>query len=487
MRRTRRILAIALASAGGLVVLGAGFAAFLLFTTPGGRLALRVANGRELPVRAQFFDGSLASRFLLRGVELRIGPVEAEIDTVTIAWRPRSLRGRHIDLTRVDIAGARVVVHEGEVDSLAAPQSARADTAAARWGIAIERLRVRRATVAAPGDVQLDSVDVTASGAPDGYRADVVARGRAWRIADASVFARVSGNTEGATIDSLVARTLGGGVYGGGFVRWTPGLAWNARLAGDTLRIGELAPAPEDWLGAISFRAQSTGVLHDDSTRIDVDLTSLDGTLRGRPLTARGRVSLRGSTLEASDARVTWGSARATLSGSMADVADVTLDAAIPSLAEILPRAHGSATVKGRITGTPAQFQVNVTAAGRGVRTAGRDVPDLDAVLDVSLDATNYVPHAADVRRADIRLAGGTLNVHGRASWQDAITWDVAVTARDFETGTLAPSQWDLRGLVSMRAQAAAGGGAARTSRAVSRLNRWGARCATAPFLAAER
>ena len=452
MRRTRRILAIALASAGALVVLGAGLIAFVLFTTPGGRLALRVANGRELPIRAQFFDGSLASRFLLRGVELRIGPVEAEIDTVTIAWRPQSLRGRRFDLSGVDIAGARIVVHEGEEDSLAAPATARADTAAGRWGIAIESLRVRRATVTAPGDVQLDSVDVTASGAPDGYRADVVARGRAWRIADARVFARVSGNTEGATIDSLVLRALGGGVYGGGFVRWTPGLAWNARLAGDTLRIGEVAPAPEDWLGAISFRASSTGVVRDDSTRIDVDLTALDGTLRERPLSARGRVSLRGTVIAASDARVTWGSARATLSGSMADVADVTLDAAIPSLAEVLPRARGSATVKGRITGTPAQFQVNLTAAGRGVHAGSRNVPDLDAVLDVRLDATNYVPHAVDVRRADIRLAGGTLNVLGHASWQDAIAWDVTVVARDFETGTLAPSKWDLRGLVSMRA-----------------------------------
>ncbi|HEU4364001.1 MAG TPA: translocation/assembly module TamB domain-containing protein [Candidatus Krumholzibacteria bacterium] len=456
MSRTRRILLVVAASAGALLVLVVLFGAFVLFTTPGGKLALRIANGRDLPVRAASFDGALVRRFRLYGVALRVEAVEADMDTVTIAWRPRSLRLSRLEFTEIDVAGARVVVHE-RAESQATAAAVAADTTEGRWKIATERLRVRRATMTAPGGVHLRAVDVTASGEPDGYRADVVAAGDVWRVSNARVFVRVSGTTEGATLDSLDAHALGGNVRGSGFVRWSSALAWNARLQGDSLRAGAIAPAPEEWLGAVSFRLSGSGEIRDDSTRIDVDLASLDGTLRDRPLSARGRASLRGTVIEASDARVTWGSAYATLSGSMAETADVTLDAVIPSLAEILPRASGSGSVKGSITGTPAQIRVNVAATGRGLRAAGRDMPDLDAALDVLLDADNYVPRAADVRRGDIRLAGGTLNVRGRASFPnqgtDAITWDVALDAKDFETSTLTPARWDLRGPVSVRAR----------------------------------
>jgi translocation and assembly module TamB len=451
MARARRITTIALGSAAVLVSLVLVFAAFVLFTTPGGRLALRIANGRNLPARAEAFDGVLASRLRLMGVELRIGQISANIDTVTIAWRPQSLRNQFLEFREIDVAGARLVILEGGVDSsLAATDKSAMDTTTTEWKITARRVRVRRASVTAPGDVRMHDVDVVASGGPAGYRADVSAAGDAWRLHDMRVFARASGNTQGATLDSLDVHTLGGVVRGGGFVRWTPGVSWNARLDGDNVHVGEIAPAPEEWLGAISFRARGTGTVRGDSTRVDVGLASLDGTMRDRPLSASGRVALRGTLMEASDLRIAWGSARATLSGSMGDVADVTLDASIPSLAEILPRAHGSASVKGRLTGTPSAIRVNVTASGRGVRAAGRDIPDLEAVVDAGFEATGYAPYAVDVRRGNIRLSGGTLDLRGRVSWKDAIDWDVALATRDFETGTLTPARWDVRGPLSL-------------------------------------
>ncbi|HXV14773.1 MAG TPA: translocation/assembly module TamB domain-containing protein [Candidatus Krumholzibacteria bacterium] len=454
MTRARRITGIAAIGAGALVVLVVLFAAFIVFTTPGAKLALSVANGRELPVRAVSIDGTLARRFTLYGLEVRTGSVTASIDTVVMAWRPLALRHRRLDLEDVTIAGAGVAITLEPDDSARAVPAPR-DTATAPWAVHADRVRVRRASVDAPGDVHLREVEVTASGGPDGYQADVRVSGSAWRFAEARAFVRASGNSTAATVDSLEARVLGGVVRGHAFVRWDPALSWRARLAGDSLQVGELADVPEDWMGAVSFRARGTGSHGADSLRVGLDLESLDGSLRGKPLSARARVEVGRGRIEASDASVRWGSARATLEGSMAEVADVRLDAEIPSLAEILPRAQGSASVRGRLAGSPERIEVDVEARGRGVRAGRVDIPDLDATVDATLDASDYAPQAADVRRADVRVGDGSLEARGKVSWRAGIEWDAAITMSDFETSTLTPARWNLYGPVSMRATTA--------------------------------
>ncbi|HET6349867.1 MAG TPA: translocation/assembly module TamB domain-containing protein, partial [Candidatus Krumholzibacteria bacterium] len=324
--------------------------------------------------------------------------------------------------------------------------------ASSRWTIVAERVRVRRGSVDTPGDVHLHDVDVVASGSLDGYRATVRAAGSAWRIDDARAFARVAGDLTAATADSLDVHALGGTVHGSAFVRWKPGLSWNARVAGDSLHVGALTDARDDWVGAITFRARGSGLVHDDTTRVGVDLASLNGTLRGKRVFARGRVDIDGRHIAASDAVVRWGSAHATLSGHMAETADVRLDATIPSLAELLPRAHGSARVRGRIDGSPERIRVQVNATATQLRADQWTFPDLDAIVDATLSARDYVPNAVEVQRADVHVAQGTLSASGRASWQEAIEWDARVSTQDLETSLLTPRRWDLHGPVSIRA-----------------------------------
>jgi translocation and assembly module TamB len=318
--------------------------------------------------------------------------------------------------------------------------------------VTADRVRVRDASVDAPGDVHLHRVDIAASGGPGGYRAEVRASGSVWRLAEARAFVRASGDTRAAAADSLEVRALGGVVRGDAFVRWTPGLSWRGRLHGDSLRVGALAGKPEDWLGAVSFRAAGTGVLHGDSTRIAADVQALEGTLRDRPLSARGRVEVGRGRIDASDAWVRWGSARATLSGRMADVADVRLDAVIPALGEILPRARGSASLHGTLAGSPERIEVDVEARGRDVRAGRFDIPDLDATLDATLSANDYVPHTAEVRRAQVRVGERQAEVRGSVSWREGLEWNALVSADQFETSTLSPARWNLYGPISIRA-----------------------------------
>lgn len=463
MTRALRIVRRVLVGVGILLALAILLASFAIFTTPGAKFVLALANRSDLPVHARTIEGSLARRFELHGVDVRAGAIEASFDTVAVEWRPMALRDRRVELVDATVAGARVVIRPQVPDSAgietgvarkslrekkrresgAAPQGA--------WTVLADRLRVRNASVDAPG-VHLRDINIVASGGTDAYHAEVAAAGSVWRVDEVRAFARVSGNAAAVTADSLDVRLLGGTVRGDAFVRWEPHLSWRGHFDGDSLRVGELAGAPGDWLGAIAFRAHVDGSLREDSTLVGLALESLEGTLRGRALSARGRVDVDRGRIQASDVRLRWGSARASLSGSMAEVADVRLDATIPSLSEILPRARGSARIRGRITGTASRIEVDVDAGARAVRAGRFDIPDLEAALDATLLAHDYVPYGADIRRADLRIAEGRLETAGTVSWRDGIAWDVALEADRLETSTLTTARWNLYGPVSVAA-----------------------------------
>lgn len=450
MRSTRRIIGIVFAILGGALALVLAVAAFVLFTEPGARLGLSIANRRNLPAHAREIHGTLARRVVLLGVELHTGPVNATADTVIVAWRPLSLRARRIDVTDVLVAGGRVEI---------TPSGAKSDTVRAStkptnrkpWLFNATNIRVRSTTLDAPGNTHLRDVSLTASGGPDAYRAVARFSGSAWRFTNMQAFIRAAGNTHAASSDSLEVHTLDGVVHGNAFVRWSPGLSWRARLAGENVHVGEMAKIPADWAGAVAFRARSTGVVHDDTTRVGVDLASLDGTLRGRPVFARGRVDVDGHRITASDVDARWGRASVKLSGSMADSANVRFDANIPALGEILPRARGSVSARGTLIGTPERAQVRVDARGTGVRTGKWDLPNASANIRATLDARAYRPYAVEVQRADIDLAGGRLQASGRASWEKGIEWSGRVEASNFEPSTLTPRKWNLRGPISLR------------------------------------
>ncbi len=453
MTRARRIVKFAGIAVLSALVVAVALAAVALFTTPGARLVLRIANGRALPVSARAIEGALANRFVLIDVDLNIDPVVATVDTLVVVWRPWALRQRLIAVDELIAIGAHLHIKEG-ADTVAAPE--RTDPAgeeAKQWLMDAKRVRVRRSSVDVSDDVRIRDVDVIASGGWNSYRADVRATASLPLVGSVRAFVRAKGDTHAVTADSLDAHLLGGAVHGDAFVRWKDGVAWRARVRGDSLQPGQLTETPTDFLGAISLRAKTEGVVHEDTTRVSAEILSLEGTMRGRPISARGRIGIDGPRLLASDARVQWGRAHATLSGSMADVADVTFDASIRSLAELVPRARGSASVRGRVTGSPTRIDVNIAASGRNVRAGRFDVPAFNAVLDATLSADDYVPHSTTIRRLDASMAGGRLRASGTASWRDGVQWDARVSADRVETSIVTPPKWKLRGPVSVRAE----------------------------------
>jgi translocation and assembly module TamB len=449
VKHVKRILSIVLAVGGGALALALAAAVFVLFTEAGSRLALSIANKRSLPIKARAIHGTLAHRVVILGAEVHIGPVNATADTVVVSWRPLELRSRHIAVTDVEVAGAHIMVVPAATPG-ATPAKPNNEKTRKPWIFDAEHVRVRNTKLDAPGNVHLRDVNITASGRHDGYRAVAQFTGSVWRFDTVRAFMRAEGNTKAATADSLEVDVLGGVVHGNAFVRWSPGLSWRARIAGDSVHIGEMMSKPEEWPGTLTFRVRGTGIVHDDTLRVGADLQSLSGTLRNRPAFARGRVDIDGKTIAASDMRVRWGRASASLSGSMADSANVRLDATVPSLAEILPRASGSGRVRGTITGTRERVNVAVDAGASGVRVAGWSAPGVTANIRAALAAEDYRPYSVEVQRAEVHVAGGWLETRGHASWKNGIEWNARVAATNIETSALTPPKWNLSGPLSM-------------------------------------
>jgi len=427
----------------------------VLFTTPGARVAVAIVNARDLPVRIGEFDGRLAHTFRLRAVEFRTESADVHADTVDVTWSPLSLRHRHVAVDRVEVRGVRLQVGVGS----AAPDTSVVSTAgpartAKAWKIDVARFEVRDGAVDAPGDVRVRGISVTGSGGPDGYRADVSASGGAWRVREAVLRAHVSGNRGAATLDTLTVEAIDGVVRGSGFLRWDPALAWRASVAADSLRPAMVTDAPDDWVGEVSLRANATGSQGGDSTRVAVHLESLTGMLRGRVLRAHADVAMENDLIRASNAEVYWGRASARWSGTLSDAVAVTLNATVPSVDEILPRATGSLDVQGRVSGTPRALEGSLTVRTTGVRVDSFRVPDLDGVIDAAVSGPqDYAPERADIRRLDIRADDGRAHATGSVTWKRAVAWDLDVGTDHFETSLVTPPAWKLSGPVTLRAR----------------------------------
>ena len=193
------------------------------------------------------------------------------------------------------------------------------------------------------------------------------------------------GNHQQATLKSLQARMPTGTLDATGTVGWAPGLHWDiaATLAG--FDPGYFAAG---WDGNVSGRFSSRGnALPAPQTGFNASLNvpQLRGTLRGRPLDARGDFTLRGQQGQG-DLTLSLGGSRVTARGSVGNTLDVQAAFQPLLLNDLLPSGAGS---------------LNGTLKLTGVRNA----PNLDA--DLSGNGLKWNDWSA-----------ATLSVRGRLPWQ---------------------------------------------------------------------
>ncbi|MGD2153588.1 MAG: translocation/assembly module TamB domain-containing protein, partial [Gemmatimonadales bacterium] len=333
----------------------------------------------------------------------------------------------------------------------------------------------------APYGVSIREGRLRAAGGLEDYRLEVEAaleaRGASGRLRLAGW-----GDLRGLTVDSLRAELLEGELRGNGRLVWQPWTEWTVTVAGDGLSPGSLLADPGEWPGSLTLRARSEGRIGAGGTDARIQIDTLYGELRRRPVGAKAVASAdsTGRALVRLDAL--WGSAEAHVDGEIGAAIELEFDLDAPNLRQLQPRATGALAVSGRVEGprsAPAlRGVVSAAAVGFGShrleRLTGRVELDLadpgTAVVDLeaarlvvsgrrvgslvvrahgSRGADDTAAVLIDELRADV--LGGRVEAEGWATWQPQPAWRVTLTATDVAPATLMPDPAQWPGALSLR------------------------------------
>ncbi len=221
------------------------------------------------------------------------------------------------------------------------------------------------------------------------------------------------GNDQQVTLRRLQATMPSGTLNATGTVGWAPTLNWDlaATLAG--FDPGYFAAG---WDGNVSGRFTTRGTAlaaPQSGFNASLNVPQLRGTLRGRPLDARGDFTLRGQQGQG-DLALSLGDSRVTARGSVGTQLDINAAFSPLRLNDLLPGGAGSLEGTLKLTGA-------------------RNAPNIDA--DLSGNGLKWNDWSA-----------GTLSVRGRLPWQGR-NGALAVQGTDINVGTVLDSlQLDARG-----------------------------------------
>lgn len=226
------------------------------------------------------------------------------------------------------------------------------------------------------------------------------------------------GDQDSFRFSTLQGDILGGRITGQGQVAWKPEVRWTAALRGTGINPQALVASMP---GSLSFAAASQGRLADEGPVGTVQVSSLEGTLRGEPVRAVAGLELAGPRYRISRLDAAWSTARLSASGWLGDTWDLTWNATVPNLAPMVPQGGGSVTAQGRISGPGETPRIEATAQGEDLRFGTQTVSSVQAVADMrlapagpfSLDATVRGLQSGERRVEELVLRGrGTRGDH---------------------------------------------------------------------------
>ncbi|MCL7959537.1 MAG: translocation/assembly module TamB domain-containing protein [marine benthic group bacterium] len=407
-----------------VVLLLLGFAAWLVGTTSGGRLALSMAPGflpETLEIEAGEFSGRLIGKFAIDGFALRLPTLELEADRVEIDWRGAGIVRKRIHADRVAVENLDVRLVEAEPDSVplhaeALPDSVPASPSdAIPLDISFDSVLVAGLTLGMKDSLWVTDGQAVVKGTIEDYRLRFSGRAELPDLPPADVSLAGAGTLSGVRLDSLDARVLGGALAVSGDLAWWPEVTWDADVRADSLLPAQLLPDPEQWPGWLSLVASTTGRLSEEgAVELEATVDTVYGQVRGERLDGRFEIDLEGDEPDLSSVSLEWGPASVYASGRAGTSIAMEFDAVVPELGLLIPGASGRIRADGTATGTRevprvlASFEASgVNFEGVGVESARGDVDlDLAGPLTGTVSARSVSVAGRQVDRATVSLTG---------------------------------------------------------------------------------
>ncbi len=224
----------------------------------------------------------------------------------------------------------------------------------------------------------------------------------------------------GLALDTVRAETLGGVIRAEGDVTWRPRRSWRLAMVGEGLAPAPLFPQPDRWPGELSFRARSEGTVEAAGPAFELQLDTLNGSLRGQPIGARAVAIADPPGYRLPELQLVWGPSRLEASGTIADELDLRFEVNAPDLAMAWPDAAGALALSGRLSGTREIPQLQGRVSGRSIVLRDYEVGELTGRIDVDLGdpgTADITLEASDLRAGPRRI--DQLSLRSRGSRAD--------------------------------------------------------------------
>ncbi|CAK0747349.1 translocation and assembly module TamB [Gammaproteobacteria bacterium] len=225
------------------------------------------------------------------------------------------------------------------------------------------------------------------------------------------------GNLQGISIDSLRSEVLGGQIDASGKASWQPTLHASVALSGKNLRPEGLLP---EFPGKLEFSTIGEGSLTPKGVEGKFGTTRLGGILRGKPLDIKiQETTLKASEVRITDGKLSLGTAKLTLQGTLGNTFNLVWNANIPNFADLWPEGRGQLVGQGHLEGTLENPKVQATLKGEKLRAFGQQLGTLSA--DVNIDPKGTIHVATEgkawtvrgVQLAEVSVSGqGNLQKH---------------------------------------------------------------------------
>ncbi len=266
-------------------------------------------------------------------------------------------------------------------------------------------------------DLYLSSLTFSGAGTLDNYALEIVSK-VAYSAAghEFSLAGRLAGNHQGLDVPDLTISNGPAVLAGQGKLRWGQGYLFEAELTGTSI---DPSLVFHDWPGKIDLNTVVAGEFVGNSFRASIDLTSLQGTLRGYPLTGQGKVELIGNTLVVESLELSSSDSTVTVTGQYKDEVDLEFQLRSPDLSQLWPEASGKVDIAGLISGTMAAPRINVNASAQDMRLGDKAVGAFTAMVEGSLGPEGIIKStmmAEKVHFQGVAIDKGDLTLEGSYS-----------------------------------------------------------------------
>ena len=204
-----------------------------------------------------------------------------------------------------------------------------------------------------------------------------------------------SGTDKRADLRQLELRQSAGHLALSGTVEFEP-VAWSLYAKASEFNPGALLA---EWPGRLNIDASTRGVLAEAGPRGSLQIATLSGELRGRPIAGEGDIEFAAPSRLTGDLRVSSGKSRIAVMRQAADAKriDATVELAVASLSDWVPDTQGSLTGDFTVRGEWPKLTIAGSADGKSLGMGENNIAKLhvDATVASPLDPDGKVDAVA--------------------------------------------------------------------------------------------